>query len=96
MPLEERLFDLKREGVEVNVARDDDTDTDDALTISFSASQTSEYILDSGCSYHMCPNREMFLDFKKFNGGVVYMGNDTTCKMMGIGSVQIKMFDGVI
>ena len=38
----------------------------------------------------------MFLDFKEFNGGVVYMGNDSTCKMMGIGSIQIKMFDGVI
>ena len=38
----------------------------------------------------------MFLDFKEFNGGVVYIGNDSTCKIMGIGSVQIKMFDGVI
>ena len=38
----------------------------------------------------------MFLDFKEFNGGVVYIGNDSTCKTMGIGSVQIKMFDGVI
>ena len=44
----------------------------------------------------MCPKREMFLNFKEFNGGVVYMGNDSTCKMMGIGSVQIKMFDWVI
>ena len=41
-------------------------------------------------------NREMFLDFKELNGGVVYMGNDSTRKMTGIGSVQIKMFDGVI
>ena len=38
----------------------------------------------------------MFLDFKGFNGGVVYMGKDSSCKMMGIGSVQIKMFDGII
>ena len=95
-PLEERLSDLKREGSKSNVVRDDDTDTDDALTISLSASQTSEWILDSGCSYHMCPNREMFLDFKEFIGGVVYMGNDSTYKMMGIDLVQIKMFDGVI
>ena len=29
-------------------------------------------------------------------GGVAYMGNDSTCKMTGIGLVQIKMFDGVI
>ena len=71
------------------MVRDDDTDTDNASTISLS-------ILDFGCSYHMCFNREMFLDFKEFNGVVVFMSNDSTCKMTGIGSVQIKMFDGVI
>ena len=78
------------------MVRDDDTNTNNALTISLSVSQISEWILDSGCSYHMCPNREMFLDFKEFNGGVVYMSNDSTCKMMRIGSVQIKMFDEVV
>ena len=87
---------LKEKGSKSNVVRDDDTNTDNALTISLSVSQISEWILDSGCSYHMRPNIEMFLDFKEFNGGVVYMGNDSICKMMGIGSVQIKMFDGVI
>ena len=87
---------LEEKGLKSNVVRDDDTDTYNALTISLSVSQTSEWILDSGCSYHMCPNKEMFLDFKEFNGGVVYMSNDSTCKMMGVGSVQIKMFDGVI
>ena len=71
------------------MVRDDDTDTDNASTISL-------LILYFGCSYHMCSNREMFLDFKEFNGVVVFMGNDSTCKMTGIGSVQIKMFDGVI
>ena len=87
---------LKEKGSKSNVVRDDDTNTDNALTISLSVNQTREWILDFGCFYHMYPNREMFLDFKKFNGGVVYMGNDSTCKMTGIGSVQIKMFDGVI
>ena len=85
-----------REGLKSNVVRDDDNKADNALTISLSVIQISEWILHSGCSYHMCPNREMFLKFKEFNGGVVYMGNDSTCKMMGIGSVQIKMFDGVV
>ena len=87
---------LKEKGSKSNVVRDDDTDTNNALTISLSVIQTSEWILDSGCSYHMCSNREMSLDFKEFNGGVVYMGNDSTCKMMGIDSVQIKVFDGVV
>ena len=44
----------------------------------------------------ICVPAERFLDFKEFIGGVVYMGNDSTYKMMGIDLVQIKMFDGVI
>ena len=28
--------------------------------------------------------------------GVVLMGNNATCKVAGIGTVRIKMFDGVV
>jgi len=43
----------------------------------------------------ICPRRE-FSSLEKLNSGVVIMGSDTACQMVGIGSVRIKMFDGVI
>ncbi|KAG8483273.1 hypothetical protein CXB51_022363 [Gossypium anomalum] len=57
---------------------------------------TSEWILDSGCSFHMCPNREWFSTYSSVEGGVVRMGNDSSSKVIGIGTVKIKMHDGTI
>ena len=36
----------------------------------------SEWILDSGCSFHMCPGREWFTEFKELSGDSVLMGNN--------------------
>ena len=30
------------------------------------------------------------------NSGMVKMGNDATCPVIGIGTVKIKMFDGIV
>ena len=34
-----------------------------------------EWILDSGCTYHMCPHKEWFFNFEEVDGGVFYMGS---------------------
>ncbi|KAG8485820.1 hypothetical protein CXB51_019217 [Gossypium anomalum] len=59
---------------------------------------TSEWILDSGCSFHMCPNRKWFSTYSSVEGRVVRMGNDSSSKVIGIdiGIVKIKMHDGTI
>ncbi|KAG8473853.1 hypothetical protein CXB51_035848 [Gossypium anomalum] len=57
---------------------------------------TSKWILDSGCSFHMCPNRKWFSTYSSIEGGVVRMGNDSSSKVIGIGTVKIKMHDGTI
>jgi len=33
-----------------------------------------EWVLDSGCKYHMCPYREWFSTYKPLDSGVVLMG----------------------
>ena len=57
---------------------------------------TGEWILDSGCSFHMCPNKHFFKTFMNVEDGKVLLGNDLACKVAGIGTIDIKMFDGVI
>jgi len=54
-----------------------------------------EWILDSACSYHMCHVKEFFSSYTPSKGSVL-MGNDQPCKIVGIGSVKIQMFDGVV
>ena len=45
----------------------------------------------------MCPNRDWFTTLEPTNdAGSVLMGDDSACKVAGIGSIQIKMFDGTI
>ena len=44
----------------------------------------------------MTPKKDWFDTYKPYNGGMVQMGNDATCSVIGIGTVKIKMFDGVV
>ena len=75
----------------------------DSLVFSFSIttpivdySEDSEWMLDTGATYHVCPNRKWFTSFEKLKGCSVIMGDDRPCNMEGIGTTQIKMFDGII
>ena len=52
--------------------------------------------MDTEATYHICPKREWFSSLEKLNSGVIIMGNDAACQMVGIGTVRIKMFDGVV
>jgi hypothetical protein len=53
------------------------------------------WILDSACSYHMCPHREWYATYEPLNGASVSMSNDTKCRVVGIGTIRFQMFDGV-
>ena len=67
---------------------------DISLIVSLSVSSyPDEWILDSGCTYHMCPIREWLFEFQELDGGVVYMGNDNPCKIVGIGSIKLRNHD---
>ncbi len=51
--------------------------------------------MDSACSYHICQERDLFHSYSTSHG-LVSLGNDHSCKVVGIGFVRIWMFDGVI
>jgi hypothetical protein len=44
----------------------------------------------------MCLHRNWFSTYQSIDGGVVFMGNDFSCKIVGVGSVWIKMHDGSV
>ncbi|XP_073111292.1 uncharacterized mitochondrial protein AtMg00300-like [Elaeis guineensis] len=44
----------------------------------------------------MCPYRDWFYTYEQIDGGVVLMGNNASCKTVGIGSIRIKMHDGIV
>ncbi|KAK2990648.1 hypothetical protein RJ640_007782 [Escallonia rubra] len=92
-----------------NVAEEDDKSSDGDLYLVSSVEQqegnllsvrdnsfSMEWFLDSACSFHMCPHKEWFDCLTPCNGGTVLMGNDAVCEVMGIGTIKIKMFDGIV
>ncbi|VFQ97231.1 unnamed protein product [Cuscuta campestris] len=56
----------------------------------------SDWILDSGCSFHMCSVKEKFDTYQTCDGGAVKMANGARSKIAGVGTVQVGMFDGVV
>ena len=36
------------------------------------------------------------MNYEAYDGGIIVMGNDTSCKVVGRGLIRLKMFDGMI
>ncbi|KAG8496956.1 hypothetical protein CXB51_008162 [Gossypium anomalum] len=57
---------------------------------------SEEWILDSGCTFHMSLNQDWFTTYETVSEGVVLMGNNASCKIASVGTIKVKMFDGVV
>ncbi|KAG8474318.1 hypothetical protein CXB51_033774 [Gossypium anomalum] len=57
---------------------------------------SKEWILDSCYTFHMSPNRDWFTTYETVSEGVVLMGNNVLCKIAGVGTIKVKMFDGIV
>jgi hypothetical protein len=79
------------------VEEDSDVADGDMLSVaSTSEHLVDSWLLDTACSFHVTSNRGWFDTYKSVNYGIVTMGNGEHCKITGIGSIRIKMFDGVV
>ena len=71
----------------------DGYDSSDVLVVSTSESDKS-WILDSGCSFHMTPNRDWFESFEQLKGGQFILRNNKCYEIKRIGTVRLKLHDG--
>jgi hypothetical protein len=69
---------------------------DQVLSVSSNLQYQEEWQLDSGASHHMCSHRNWFISYQSVDEGVVFMGNGIPCKTLGVGSIRIRMFDGIV
>ena len=72
----------------MNVAKLDGEDSDSSafslsITLSDCYSDVSEWVWDTGATYHICPRRKMFTSFGKLDGGVGSFGDGHTCSVEG-------------
>ncbi|KAL6210823.1 hypothetical protein ACLB2K_016055 [Fragaria x ananassa] len=73
-----------------------DEDDCELLVVMSSSNAFRDWIMDTGCTFHMCAIREWFDTFEESSIGEVFRGDDSPCRILGIGSVKIKMHDGVV
>ncbi|GKA46100.1 hypothetical protein Tco_0738896 [Tanacetum coccineum] len=52
--------------------------------------------MDSACSFNTSPNQNWFMTYEEFDGGRVFMGNNSPCKIVSIRTIRMKMHDGVV
>src|SRR4051812_5398704 len=77
----------------VVVASGERSDSDDTLVVfAGCVSANDEWILDTGCSFHICCNKDWFSSYESVKtGDVVRMRDNNPREIVGIGEVQIKM-----
>ncbi|GJY83827.1 putative polyprotein [Tanacetum coccineum] len=88
---------LKGKGQVAAVAKDDSgSERDVVLAVVDYKGTPLVWIMDFACSFHMSPNRDWFVTYEEFDGRHVFMGNDSPCKIVSIGTIRIKIHDGVV
>ena len=87
---------------ETNLAWADGSD-DDSSVFSLSVttptvcnSDSAEWILNSGATYHVCLNMAWFSNFEKLDECYTVMGDDHPCNIEGMGTVRIKMDEEIV
>ena len=54
------------------------------------------WVLDSTCLFHMTRHKDWFDTYRLVNCGSVLMENNVVCKVVGIGTIIVKMFDNAM
>ena len=70
----------------------DGYENDDALVVPCLEIEDN-WCIELGFSYHMCSKIKYFETLKLGQDGLVHIGDNKACKVHGIGTVRLKMFD---
>jgi hypothetical protein len=54
------------------------------------------WLVDSCPSFHVTPHREWFCKYERYDGGKVFLGDESTTKIIGQGRFKLRLIDGRI
>lgn len=64
------------------------------VLIASEVSQECKLILDLGFFFFICPFKYHFIEYYKYDKGIVIMGNNAMCRMIRIRNVKLELHDG--
>jgi hypothetical protein len=54
------------------------------------------WLADSSTPFHMNPHKKWFCEYERYNGGDVFLGDDSIAKIIGCGNIKLNLMDGKI
>jgi hypothetical protein len=79
--------DEKKKGSEESSSTKENTSKEEGGDVYLASSSTHEdheaWLIDSGASFHMNPHKEWFCEYERYDGGNVFLGNDSKTKIIG-------------
>jgi hypothetical protein len=54
------------------------------------------WLVESSAYFHMTPHREWLCEYERYVGGNVFLGDDSTTKIIGRGKDKLRLIDGTI
>jgi hypothetical protein len=90
----------KKKGSEESSFTEEKTSKEEGGDVYLASSSThadhEAWLVDSGASFHMTPHKEWFYEYERYDGGNVFLGNDSTTRIIGRGRVKFRLIDGRI
>ena len=54
------------------------------------------WLVDFGASFHMTPHKKWLCEYERYDGGNVFLGDDSTTRILGQGKVKLRLIYGSI
>jgi hypothetical protein len=61
------------------------------LASSSTHADNEAWLVDSGASFHMNPHKEWFCEYERYDGGNVFLGDDSTTRIIDRGKVKLRL-----
>ena len=80
----------------IELIGEDEDEGDVLFVIDKLVCNKDRWVLDFGCSQHISSNRKTFSSYTSVQRGEVFMGNSSTSKVIGEGTIQFRSHDKYI
>jgi hypothetical protein len=90
----------KKKGSEESPSIEEKTSKEEGGDVYLASSSThadhEAWLVDSGASFHMTPHIEWFCEYERYDGGNVFLVDDSTTIIIGRGKFKLWLIDGRI
>uniref|UniRef100_A0A803Q6S7 CCHC-type domain-containing protein n=1 Tax=Cannabis sativa TaxID=3483 RepID=A0A803Q6S7_CANSA len=93
-----KSYNSKKDGDAGVVSDGDDSDGYDSASVLVITKNDRDkvWIIDSGCSFHICPDKSQFSNYQSRNSGTVKLGDNHSCSIQGIGTIKLQLDNGKV